>query len=458
MTLDRYPYGCAEQTTSRALPLLYVSELLKSSGMPEETEVKGRIDDAIARVLSYQSSSGSFGLWGPGSGDLWLDSYVTDFLTRAREQQFEVPEQAMISALDNLQNAMSYDVDVAAQGNEIAYALYVLSRNRRASATDLRYYSESRINDFASPMARAHLGAALALYGDQERSEVAFSSALNLAKTGSSLSISRGDYGSALRDDAAMLALAAETRPISTSVTGMIQHVSSLRQKYSYTSTQEDAWMLMAARAIKDANAAITLSVNGASHSGPYANSLTGEALEQESLTLKNEGKESAVAVVTSVASPAQPLPAGGNGFNISRAYYKMDGTETTVTEARQNERYVVVLTVDEQNTWPSRIVVTDLLPAGLEIENPRLMGSAELSNFQWLAQTEVAHTEFRTDRFVAALNPSSSARSFNLAYVVRAVSPGTYTLPAANVEDMYRPGYSARTSTSRMSVLESGQ
>ncbi|MGL4490142.1 MAG: alpha-2-macroglobulin family protein, partial [Rhizobiaceae bacterium] len=46
MTLDRYPYGCAEQTTSRALPLLYVSELLKSSGMPEETEVKGRIDDA----------------------------------------------------------------------------------------------------------------------------------------------------------------------------------------------------------------------------------------------------------------------------------------------------------------------------------------------------------------------------------------------------------------------------
>ncbi len=24
LTLDRYPYGCAEQTTSRALPLLYV--------------------------------------------------------------------------------------------------------------------------------------------------------------------------------------------------------------------------------------------------------------------------------------------------------------------------------------------------------------------------------------------------------------------------------------------------
>jgi uncharacterized protein YfaS (alpha-2-macroglobulin family) len=107
-------------------------------------------------VLSYQASAGSFGLWGPGSGDLWLDAYVTDFLTRAREQQFDVPETAMILALDNLQNALSYDVDIASQGNQIAYALYVLARNRRASATDLRYYSESQLDNFGSPMA-AHI-------------------------------------------------------------------------------------------------------------------------------------------------------------------------------------------------------------------------------------------------------------------------------------------------------------
>ena len=34
------------------------------------------------------------------------------------------------------------------------------------------------------------------------------------------------------------------------------------------------------------------------------------------------------------------------------------------------------------------------------------------------------------------------------LAYVVRAVTPGTYAHPAATVEDMYRPQYSARTAT----------
>jgi uncharacterized protein YfaS (alpha-2-macroglobulin family) len=91
MTLDRYPYGCAEQTTSRALPLLYLSELNAQSGLPDDGEVKKRVQEAIYKVLSYQSSSGSFGLWGPGSGDFWLDDYVTDFLTRAREQKYDVP-------------------------------------------------------------------------------------------------------------------------------------------------------------------------------------------------------------------------------------------------------------------------------------------------------------------------------------------------------------------------------
>ncbi len=67
MSLDRYPYGCAEQTTSRALPLLYFSELAKKSGLADDPEVKKRVQDAIYRVLSYQSSAGSFGLWGPGA-------------------------------------------------------------------------------------------------------------------------------------------------------------------------------------------------------------------------------------------------------------------------------------------------------------------------------------------------------------------------------------------------------
>ncbi len=456
MSLDRYPYGCAEQTTSRALPLLYVAELAANAGLDADPAIEDRMNDAIARVLNFQSSTGGFGLWGPGSGDAWLDAYVTDFLTRAREQGFAVPDEAMLLALNNLQNILSYETDVTAKGAEIAYALYVLARNRRASMSDLRYYSESQIDLLASPMARAHIGASLALYGDQAASERAFGSALQQAQSGAVTGQNRSDYGSALRDSAAMLALAAETKPAAATINDMITHVAAVKDQTQLTSTQDNAWMLLAARALADDNKAIALTIDGVPHQGAFAATLTGEELEAAPIEIGNDTAQALTAIVTSIAAPQQALPAGGNGFSIERKFYNLDGTETSVASVRQNQRYVVVLTVNEANAWPSRVLVTDLLSSGFEIDNPRIVSSAELPNFPWLGAVELAHSEYRDDRFVAAFNRTGTeARSFTFAYVVRAVSPGTFTLPAASVEDMYRPEFSARTATGMMEVTE---
>jgi uncharacterized protein YfaS (alpha-2-macroglobulin family) len=455
LALDRYPYGCAEQTTSRALPLLYVSELSKGYGMTVDTDLHERVQQAINRVLNYQASAGSFGLWGPGSGDLWLDAYVTDFLTRAREQNYDVPAQAITQALNNLQNSLGYDQDVQDRGTDIAYALYVLARNKKASIGDLRYYADTQLEAFSSPMAVAQLGAALALYGDAQRSEATFEAALNLANNTPEFDYYRADYASPLRDGAAMLALAAESKPAPAVVPQLVKLVAREREATTWASTQDNAWMLLAARALKDGNDAISLNIDGSAHSGAYSNEIAGSDLADNPLTIANTGKAPLEAVVTTVAAPSQPLPAGGDGFTIERTYYRLDGTEANVTEAQQNERYVVVLKVRELNDWPSRVLVTDLLPAGFEIDNPNLVSSAQLSNFGWLGQTEAAHLEFRDDRFVAAFNPNEGDgdRNITLAYVVRAVTPGVYAHPAASVEDMYRPQYSARTATGMMEV-----
>src|SRR5690606_20570091 len=160
-------------------------------------------------------------------------------------------------------------------------------------------------------------------------------------------------------------------------------------------------------------------------------------------------GPDPVQAVVTTVAAPAQPLPAGGEGFSISRTYYRMDGSEANVTQVEQNERFVVVLRVTEDNDWASHVLVNDLLPAGFEIDNPRLVRRADLANFGWLERTDAAHLEFRDDRFIAAFDRQPGAdRDIVLAYVVRAVTPGVFAHPAAGVEDMYRPHFSGRTST----------
>jgi len=456
MSLDRYPYGCAEQTTSRALPLLYLSELAKTAGMADDADVKKRVQDAIYRDLSYQSPEGSFGLWAPGSGDLWLDAYVTDFLTRAREQKYDVPDQAMVQALENLQNAIGYDVNVKDRGNEIAYALYVLARNRKAAISDLRYYADTALADFPTPLAKAHLAAALSLYGDQIRARNIFLDAAQMSNTAdvTKISFARSDYGSALRDGAAVLALTAESRPVPPIVPELAKTVAKEWQKKAYTSTQEQTWMLLAARALQNGDTGLKLDIDGAEHSGAYMTRMSGDDLLAHPLAITNRTGQPVSATVTTVAAPKVPLDAGGDGFTIERAYYTLDGEEANVSEVKQNERYVVVLKVTETNDWPARMLITDLLPAGFEIDNPGLVNSAQLANFDWVGEVEPAHTEFRSDRFVAALDRAAGDNGeITLAYVVRAVTPGVYDHPGANVEDMYRPQFFARTATGRMEV-----
>ncbi len=451
-SLDRYPYGCSEQTTSRALPLLYAAELSAAAGMEVDPDLKDRIEKAIARIMTFESSSGSFGLWGPGWGDLWLDAYITEFLTRAREAGHTVPAQGFASALDNLQNQLSYTTEVEERGTEIAYALYVLARNRKASIGDLRYYADARIDEFTSPMARAQLAAALALYGDNGRAEKAFASALSAAEAGADDSLARSDYGSSLRDGAAILALAAEVRPAPAVVPALARFVAQERQEKDNLSTQEQVWLVLAARAVAASSETIRLDIGGAAHEGAFATRIDGAELIENPLVIANRGSEPVDAVITTVAAPAEPLPAGGEGFVLTRTYYTLDGEEANVTEVAQNDRFVVVLNIESHNEWPARIALTDLLPAGFEIDNPRLVGSAQLGNFDWLGDPEVAHSEFRDDRFVVAFDTEGPG-DFTAAYVVRAITPGTYAHPAAVVEDMYRPQFSARTAAGIVEV-----
>ncbi len=458
MALDRYPYGCAEQTTSRALPLLYLSELQASDPFDDQAAVRVRIDEAIARLVSYQAASGSFGLWEPGSGDLWLDAYVTDFLTRAGEKGFAVPQEARRLALDNLANTLAYTTDVSADGSGIAYGLYVLARNRKASASDLRYYSDTRIQSFREPLARAQIGAALSLYGDATRAAESFRSAVVQAKATAGLLSARTDYGSALRDGAGILALAAESTPAPGVIPEMIGFVSEQFGDRKTTSTQEQAWMVLASRALSEANRAISVDVNGRAFSGAWSTSLSGDEVIADPMTVINRGSEAIEAVITTLAAPSQPLSAGGTGFTIDRSYFTLEGEPVSISSVRQNDRFVVVLQMSEANAWPSRVIVTDLLPAGFAIDNPRLVGSAEVSQMAWLGTSEAVHAEFRTDRFVAAFDRSSgSNRSFLAAYVVRAVSPGTYIHPAAVVENMYRPELAARTATGILEITGAG-
>ena len=216
MTLDRYPYGCAEQTTSRALPLLYVSELAKSAPACRTTPtLHDRIQDAIYRVLNYQSSSGSFGLWGPGSGDLWLDSYVTRLPDPGpRAELRRAARRRCCRRSSNLQNSLAYDVDLSrTAAAKIAYALYVLARNkqglRRRPALLCRHAARGFLEPDGGARSLPRAWRSTATPSARRRPS---RPRCQLARTTPEYDYYRSDYGSQLRDGAAMLALAAESQ------------------------------------------------------------------------------------------------------------------------------------------------------------------------------------------------------------------------------------------------------
>jgi uncharacterized protein YfaS (alpha-2-macroglobulin family) len=115
----------------------------------------------------------------------------------------------------------------------------------------------------------------------------------------------------------------------------------------------------------------------------------------------------------------------------------------------------VAVVTVTPERELRARLIVSDPLPAGLEIDNPNLLRSGETGQLGWLVADDVAmHSEFRADRFAAAVDWQGS-QPFRLAYMVRAISPGSFHHPAASVEDMYRPAYRARTDAGSVTIRD---
>jgi len=139
---------------------------------------------------------------------------------------------------------------------------------------------------------------------------------------------------------------------------------------------------------------------------------------------------------------PLAEQPPAREGFTISRRYYSRAGQEVDPGRLRQNDLLVVVITGEAQGGEEQQALVVDLLPAGLEIENSRLTHNASATEMAWLPKlTETLNTEFRDDRFAAALDLHAGAgRKFTLAYLARAVTPGVYRQPAVFVEDMYKP------------------
>ncbi len=455
--LDRYAYGCLEQTTSRALPLLYVDAVAGLWRTDPGFSPAATLDRAIGHIVELQRPDGSFGVWSDSDDTVpWLDAYAADFLLRAKEHGNAVPDYALTAALGWLRDFVRQQHTDAKSLPAMAYAHYVLARAKAGELSALRYFNDTQLAELPTQFAKAQLAAALAAYGDMPRAAAAYAAALGPAPKRPP-GLRYIDYGSDLRDSAGLLAFAGDNPGLQPRLTSVMDRIAELFARTRRTSTQEQAWLLMAAEAAVHATGGemnVAIGAAAAQKRGEplYFRRTLGSGAAP--LSVANRGTAPAWRTVSITGVPRADLPAENSGYWAGRWIFRADGSPADLTKVRQTDLFVVVLKgkrIDPARA--SRTLVVDLLPAGFEVATASLSGQSAAS-YPWLKDlAEPAYTEERDDRYIAALDLKEGASDFTLAYLVRAVTPGEFKYPALVVEDMYEPETTGRTAIGTLTV-----
>lgn len=485
--LDRYPFGCLEQTVSRAMPLLWFNDLALMAGTRQDKGIADRVQDSVDRVLSMQDPEGGFRMWGQhgDAADPWISVFAMDFLELASDQGFVVPADALLLGRQWLANAATRSYPPAVR----AYASWVLARKGKANAGDLRYFHDSNMPDQA--LAAAYLGAALDAVGERARAgqsfalaqaqladwrlkEAAEQQARDMARrTGKPAKLpQRTDhYGSRLRDSYAVASLLAAGGR-GAAIPGILDSVQMLDSRTDETNTQEKAWMLRAAAGLAPKGAKLSVAIDGAplGIGDPVSVPLSPDRV-RSGVTLANQGETGLYRTLSVEGVPIDPVPAMAAGISLRKNLYSADGQIIDPASVKQNDRIIVVV---EGNASDAAVrgdyAILDLLPAGLEVEG---VIKPDQAGYGWLGRlTDTNIAEGRDDRFVAAVSLPVSREDdkgaagisgfsldrrwgFRVAYAVRAVTPGSFALPAALAEHMYVPKVKARTEMGRLEIAQ---
>ncbi|WP_119304461.1 alpha-2-macroglobulin family protein [Dongia deserti] len=476
-TLSRDPYYWTSNMASRAVPLLYFSRTYEALGLGNSEQQGQRMERAIESILGRQVARGTFApgwIYWSDREEEWLTGYVLDFLTRAHEQGARVPELAYRRGIRWMTRFVSEDRtsghDLAVQ----AYAYYVLTRSGNMDAGRLRRFFEARGDRLPTALARAQVGAALARLGDLQMAAVAFDSIEHtkdslLHLVGGDREGSLYDYATPLRERAAIITMMAESGVVDrTRVTALAAALAKDATAVKYLGAQEMAWLLYLSEALSSSAESIDIVVDGqalptlAAWNQPYLRRFSVASGAGDVLaTIGTAGERPVYLTVSAVGNPVGDLPAEENGFTISRKIVDRFGNPVKLDAIRQNDLLVVIIEGRRLGESGGQTTIVDMLPSGVEIQNVKFDKNDTTQNLAWLGDLSTLQlAEYREDRFVATADIKRYywhyRGQFRMAYMVRAVTPGEFTMPGIYVEDLFRPNAFARGATTRIRILPS--
>ncbi len=486
--LAAYPYGCLEQVTSALFPHVILSKKdFEKMGIEsrvetnaEETSGGTKTRDVMAaglqKILERQKSSGGFALWeATDREEPWLTAYAGHFLLEAFQAGHDPGKTAMDKLARRLVTylrnpgviAAPYHVDAKSyKAISQAYAAYVLARMKSLTLGDARSFYKREERHIAPPLGHVHAAMALYLAGDKDMADDAlknaFSASRNVKKKSSQSGQYQdqeqwfGDYGSALRDDAMAFYLVGQHYPSFPGLKIWLQHLDKKLDSTQWFSTQERNALVMAGaqlasmktetwQANVDADGKTMTMRNNRALSFNFFGKQAANGME-----IQNPGDKELFVNLDITGSPREKPGMEQRRARIKKRFLDMNGNPLSGNTFRVGDRVIVELQFMGEVPLHNGLVV-DLLPAGFELEDPGLPNSPDIGKImvnkksiaQWQTHVNIIHTEFRDDRFAAAV--STGAKQWNrLYYLMRATGEGSFLNPVVLLEDMYNPAVRA--------------
>ena len=463
--LVEYPYGCLEQTTTKVVPLVALSDLTESMDLEElrGTRLREFIEAGVAKILRHQTDQGGFSLWPGGKPESYLTAFALYGLHQAKQAGYAVPDEPVERGLKTLREAVAsgqfsnpYHQEIMGEAGSHAFALYVLAIWKRPEpglAAKL-FADREKLPRYG----KAFLARAIAASsGDPEmvRTLVTEMTAGGAKKgDGVVLPEPAGDrlafyFSDDSRSTALVLQTLLEVQPKNSMTDSLVKGLLAARDHEGHwQSTQSNFYGLTAlaswahGRSAKEVPVAVALGGREL-----FAGQLGGKSLRRVTVplhdahgTLQVAAKGQSVFYAARVRYAPRPetLTALANGFELRRELLDPE-TNLPITHLKvgQNVRVRLTAVLPEAR---NRIALVDRLPAGLEIIDSKKAGS------YW------DHVEAHDDR-IEIFSEWMWSGTHTFEYLARATTAGTFVRPPATIEEMYKPDHRARTALETIEI-----
>lgn len=461
--LFSYPYGCTEQTTSRAFPWLFKSnqllnaekkavytDYLKNKEMNRDVAPtmeyaaweQEMMRDTVKRLLDRQRSDGGFAFWSTGESYFPSSVYALDFLTQlAKQDPTLVSQDHLKKGLEYVKNRLTETYKYHTNSgsyylsesnlNNLSYGIWLLAREGQIFSADIAFMEQ--FDQTISPLSRVYLAGANLILSDQKAARQYLA---NLNFNGWQRGF--GTYQTSVS------ALALSIDVLNQMAARGLLTDSSLAQKLNldlanalnhkeYFSTQERYALIKVGMAAPADQTEVQLNMNDQSKTV-----LTNQPMLINDV--QSIGANEDVFYEYQISGyPKQAVDSRKFNTKFDKSYW-MNNTQNTVDVG---DRFVVYLTIKSEKNLPNALLV-DYIPTGFTLVNPNLLTDNvdefyEQYNLTELTRSVLENEEYRFDRYVAAFN-LQAGQEYRFAYILEAQVPGEYQMPVTILEDMYIP------------------